>query len=130
MPRRAFRAAHFAIVTVALWSPARPAYAMTAPLCDDRGATTMAPPPTLQAPDAVIAPSASARACGRDEALPGDAAAPGQGPSIAPASQGDQAVIAAPLVVPPPPAALGAPRARDLVWVDPGGARSRVERPP
>jgi hypothetical protein len=33
---------------------ARPAFASGAPMCDERGASMIAPPPTLQAPDAKI----------------------------------------------------------------------------
>src|SRR5947209_17163186 len=51
MARVVLRAVLFGSVVLALWSLARPASAAIAPLCDDRGASAIAPPPLLQAPD-------------------------------------------------------------------------------
>jgi hypothetical protein len=129
MLRRVLRAVLFAIVTVALWTVARPANAAVAPMCDDRGASMIASPPTLQAPDAVLAQAATSHACDGEDFLDGRAVAPGHAPRVVPASQGDPALVPVTPMV-PPPAVLGAARAWDSSWIDPSGVRSRVERPP
>ena len=55
MVTRVFRTAIFAGVMLALWTLGRPAHAATlAPFCDDRGATALAPPPALEAPDEAV----------------------------------------------------------------------------
>jgi hypothetical protein len=54
MVRRALRAALFAVVAVVVWTVARPARAAPAPFCDDRGASALAAPPALEAPDDAI----------------------------------------------------------------------------
>jgi len=54
MLRRALRSALFAALVLALWTLARPARAASAPFCDDRGATALAAPPALEAPDEAI----------------------------------------------------------------------------
>lgn len=54
MLRRVVRAALFASFVIALWTFGRPALAMPAGLCDDRGASAIAPPPALEAPDDAI----------------------------------------------------------------------------
>ncbi|MGA7124195.1 MAG: hypothetical protein WBY94_29100, partial [Polyangiaceae bacterium] len=48
------RAALFASLVLALWTIGRPAFAMPAGVCDDRGATAIAPAPPLEAPDVAI----------------------------------------------------------------------------
>jgi hypothetical protein len=127
MLRRALRAVLFAIVTVALWTVSRPAHAAVAPMCDDRGASMIASPPTLQAPDAVLAQGS--RSCDGEDFLDGSAVAPGQAPRVVPASPGDPALVpVTPTVL--PPAVLGAAPAWDSPWIDPSGVRWRVERPP
>jgi|HubBroStandDraft_6_1064221.scaffolds.fasta_scaffold15261_2 hypothetical protein len=54
MVGRALRAALFAALVLALWTLARPAHAAFAPFCDDRGATALAAPPAIEAPDEAI----------------------------------------------------------------------------
>jgi hypothetical protein len=54
MVTRVFRTAIFAGVMLAFWTLARPAHAALAPFCDDRGATALAAPPALEAPDEAI----------------------------------------------------------------------------
>lgn len=54
MVGRALRAALFAALVLALWTLARPAHAASAPFCDNRGATALAAPPALEAPDEAI----------------------------------------------------------------------------
>jgi len=48
------RAALFASLVLALWTMGRSALAMPAGVCDDRGATAIAPAPSLEAPDVAI----------------------------------------------------------------------------
>src|SRR5258708_2893228 len=72
MVRRALRAALFAATLVAFWTLGRPAFASPAPLCDDRGASAIAPPPAFEAPDEAIRQARSSTACERDR-LPLDA---------------------------------------------------------
>jgi hypothetical protein len=55
MIRRVVRTIVFAGTLIALWLIAAPAFASSAPLCDDRGATGVAPAPALQAPEDIIA---------------------------------------------------------------------------
>jgi hypothetical protein len=77
MLRRALRAILFAIVTIALWTVARPAMAMPAPFCDDRGATSMAPEPTLVAPDLPVRRAHVTPACNGEDVSLGSAVVPG-----------------------------------------------------
>jgi hypothetical protein len=129
MLRRALRFALFAIVTVAIWTLSRPAFAMPAPLCDDRGATSLAPPPTLQAPELAVLRAPTPLPCDEDAGLAaGPTLASGHGQHQVPAPQGDPAVVtcAAPLVSSvgepmalPPPAAPSSE-----------GVHYRIERPP
>jgi hypothetical protein len=128
MLRRALRTVLFAIVTVAIWTVARPAQAMPAPYCDDRGATAIAEPPVLQAPNAVVARAHPAPTCeGRDAAV-GVAIAPGHGQPAPSASQAEPGVpVVAPVVAPPSyEPAFFAPVAAPVA----DGVRSSVERPP
>jgi hypothetical protein len=60
VPSRLVRTALFASFVLALLALARPASASSAPFCDDRGASAIALPPALDAPDEAIARS---RAC-------------------------------------------------------------------
>jgi hypothetical protein len=59
MIRRLARAVLFGGTLIALWLIAAPAFAASAPLCDDRGATGLAPPPPLESPEDVLARAAS-----------------------------------------------------------------------
>jgi hypothetical protein len=67
-PRRILRALFVASVAVIAWATARPCWAAStpyAPLCDDRGASAIAPPPTFEATDEAIR-RARAPSCGTD----------------------------------------------------------------
>ena len=57
------RAVIFVGLTLALWALARPAHAMPAGLCDDRGATAVAPPPTLEPPESALERARGAVSC-------------------------------------------------------------------
>jgi hypothetical protein len=58
----------FVAVVAAMWTLALPALAAPAPYCDDRGASALAPPPTLQLPEQGVAPTLLAPpACPLDE---------------------------------------------------------------
>lgn len=128
MPRRLLRAALFAIVTVALWALARPAMAMPAGYCDDRGATAIAPPPVLEAPDVAVRQARVAASCDGDDVAVGETVAPGHAPAGGVAAQGDPAVPVRTIALPPasseqmsPVPELG-PRA--------DGVTTSIERPP
>jgi hypothetical protein len=118
-------------LSLSLWVLARPAWAMPAGLCDDRGASAIAPPPALEGPDVGIerARAASSSSCDGDSTpehatvFPGHRASQGTpvdgGGALAPA---DRLVVLAPVGAPQepvfPPARL------------PRGERFRIERPP
>jgi hypothetical protein len=129
MLRRALRCALFAIVTVAIWTLSRPAFAMPAPLCDDRGATSLAPPPTLLAPELAVLRAAPPLPCEDADLAAGPTVAPsGHGQQMVSSSQGDPAVVtgAAPLASPAgEPLALPPPDAPSTE-----GVQYRIERPP
>ena len=106
----------------------RPARAASAPFCDDRGATALAAPPALQAPDDAIRRTQVA-ACDGDEPLYDATIAPAhRGPSRA-ATAVDPGVTAASLRMAP-----AAPRSTGTISssrsVPPDGVGLRVERPP
>lgn len=63
MFRRVHHAAFFGGLFLALWTLARPASAMPAGLCDDRGATAIAPPPALQASDEAVRRARAPASC-------------------------------------------------------------------
>lgn len=129
MLRRALRSALFAIVTVAIWTLSRPAFAMPAPLCDDRGATALAPPPTLEAPELAVLRAPAPLPCDDDAGLAAvPTLAPGHGEHQAPSPQADPAVVT-------PAAALVSPAAEPLAQPPPAapcseGVYYRIERPP
>jgi hypothetical protein len=130
MLRRALRCALFAIVTVAIWTLSRPAFAMPAPLCDDRGATSLAPPPTLQAPEVALlrAPAPPPSLCEDEGVAAAPAIAPGHGQHQAPITQADPVLpaCAAPVVSPAgEPVALPVHAAPSS-----DGVQYRIERPP
>jgi hypothetical protein len=128
MFRRALRTVLFAIVTVAIWTLSRPAFAMPAPLCDDRGATSLAPPPTLQAPELAVLRAPAPLPCEDEGLSAGPTLASGHVDHQAPSTQGDPAVttsvapvvsaVGEPLALPPP----AAPSSE--------GVHYRIERPP
>ena len=128
MLRRTLRAVLFAIVTIALWTVARPAHAMPAPFCDDRGATAIAEPPLLVAPEIAVHRAIAAASCDAEDLVLGAAVAPGQGDAPASAAQSEPAVPpAAPVVA--PAECSSASVATDVLPVA-DGVRSELERPP
>jgi hypothetical protein len=126
---RALRAVLFASVLLAVWAFALPARAAWAPLCDDRGASVLAPPPALEAPDEAITRTASA-ACDRDATSRLTALSADHGKGVSRSAGCDAAV---PVTATRPPARCdngpwhGSPRATER---PPASIRSRVERPP
>jgi hypothetical protein len=125
---RVWQLAFFVSLALALCTLARPALAMPAGLCDDRGATAIAPAPALQAPEeAIQRASAPASCAGRD----GLARA-----TIAPAHRGLASASADPQpAFPVGRVALAAAEGDkiELGRVDDQplrGMRPRVERPP
>jgi hypothetical protein len=127
--RSAFRAVLFASVMLVVWAFARPAHAAWAPLCDDRGASAIAPPPLLLSPEETIA-RADTSGCDRDATARLAALGADHTRSFSPDAGGDAALPA------PAIASLAryengpfhAPvRPTDRPPVSP---RSRVERPP
>ena len=113
-----------------VWSLARPVWAgalPAAPLCDDRGATVLALPPTLQAPDEAII---RARAPSCDRGGQSLFATVGVG-RIHLSSTPDVTQAALPtrpsLAFSCTASEVGPPR---VFSAHCGGARSRVERPP
>ncbi len=134
MLARAVRAALVLATMFVVLAMARPAYAAaaSAPFCDDRGATALAPPPTLEAPDGAIQ-RARAQACGlktdgdawlamfRSGRGRAEATAAPDGPAASTTTAATPAIAAADCVVLPALETRAAPAAT------PG---SRVERPP
>jgi hypothetical protein len=128
MLRRVLRAALFASLVLAFWTVSRPAFAMPAGFCDDRGASAIAPPPSLEASDEAIARARLPAMC-RGAELPIRA-------TIVPFHHGfpvasASADYALPLRVTPVAAARG-----DLLELTydgnrpSSGVRWRIERPP
>jgi hypothetical protein len=131
MVRAAYRAALFVSVMLAVWAVARPASAAPAPLCDDRGATVVALPPALEAPDIAIERARLSNTCpfswGVDLPL-------GAGISTYHATAELCASTAEP-GLPVEPLALSPPRGEELGTAlalprVERGVRFRVERPP
>lgn len=60
---RPVRTLFVALVALSAWLMAGSAFA-AAPLCDDRGASALAPPPTLDTPNASIDVGSGSEACG------------------------------------------------------------------
>jgi hypothetical protein len=120
----------FASVLLALWAFVRPAMAMPAGLCDDRGACAIAPPPSLQTPEASIrraapVPTAFANVIPFDGKVGG---CPHDGPTDSQLSHVDPAMLVQPLVLTVPGCELWEPLASQAT--SDRGARMRVERPP
>jgi hypothetical protein len=120
----------FAGVVLALWAFVRPAMAMPAGLCDDRGACAIAPPPSLQTPDDSIRrsdplPTSLSNIIAFDGKVGG---CPHDGPTDLQLASVDPAVLVKPLVLPVPGCALWDPCT--VGTASHGGARVRVERPP
>lgn len=121
---RALTSALFALV-VCLWASS--AFA-AAPICDDRGASAFAPPPTLDTPNASVDlglhDNACERGADRDAGLrQGGAPEPrslSATPDLVP-SDASVTVACAPVALQPRPRPVLGARA---------GARARLERPP
>ncbi len=128
MLRRALRAVLFAVVTIALWTVARPAQAMPAGFCDDRGASAVAPNPLLEAPDVAIQRARIAPTCDGEEVQLGTAVTPGHGVLVIASASADPALPSAtPAVLP----ASGSPRTF-VPQAQPraDGVTSSLDRPP
>jgi hypothetical protein len=128
MLRRALRAFLVSSLALALWTVSRPAHASPAPLCDDRGATAIAPPLALQAPEGTIERAHTPVACPGSDLPFGSTIARGHR-GAAGATTAAQPVLpsSATAVVPPPGVTVDPPsRCTD----PPEGVRFRVERPP
>jgi hypothetical protein len=136
MLRRVLRAALFAGVVVLVWTFARSASAAVpaeqrAPFCDDRGASAIAPPPTIESPSDVLerVRAANARCVVLDDdGIVGRAFAPAPRAFHPPASASVHALWrAAPTVTPPTGTDLATDEPPAPVAVE---VRLRIERPP
>jgi hypothetical protein len=128
MVRAFVRAVLFGSVFLALWTLARPAAAAVAPLCDDRGASAVADPPPLEAPDVAIERARATCSTTQSDLPFGARIAPAHknAPRFSPPP--DPVVPAAALRVAP---ATGEEPEPAVVVARPcEGVRSRVERPP
>jgi hypothetical protein len=126
--RQILRAVVASSLALALWTLARPALAVSAPFCDDRGASAIAPPPTLEAPDVGVRRAHITAACPGDDLPLGATLTRGRPRSVlwAVTAEPVLATLRAPFVAPPPrtldpPPVADAPRE---------GVHARVERPP
>jgi hypothetical protein len=125
---RALRYILVSSLTLVLWTFARPALAMPAPFCDDRGASGIAAAPALEASDVAVQRARAAPPCPGEDLPLGTAVSHGR-PGSAPAAIAVEPMVPttlAPLVAPPatlfdPPPTVECPR---------DGERSRIERPP
>jgi len=125
---RVLRGALFAGILLAVWSFALPARAASlAPFCDDRGATAIAAPPALEAPDEAVR-RAAAPACTPDGPLFGLAFDEGHQRGADPSPGQEPALAVSPVVFAPPPGEALAFVIRETS--PPYGVRVRVERPP
>jgi hypothetical protein len=133
MLARVARAALFLTTMLVVSTLTRSAFAAAAPFCDDRGATALAAPPVLVAPEAALQ-RARAGACGdqsdgdrwmaalrQARQLSSDVSAPPDGPG--PAGLG-------PRLVQVPLASSSMFRRSEVAGQPATGARLRVERPP
>jgi len=130
MPRfhRVLRAVLFASISLAVWTLSRPAMAAPAPLCDDRGATALAPPPALEASDVAIQRAAATVTCPYGDAPLGVSIAPGHRGATPTVTAGEPALPGAPPVVVATPSSELEPACIDSPPAE--GVRYRVERPP
>jgi len=121
------------LLAVALCLVTRSARAMPAPYCDDRAATSMAPPPTMLASETAMrrAPAAPSWICddhGGAATTIAPELAPGQGQHQAPSPQADP-------VLPACAAALAEPAGEPLALPahaapTTDGVHCRIDRPP
>lgn len=125
--RAAVLCAAFAATMLAVMTLTRPAHAAPAPFCDDRGATALAAPPALEAPDVAIR-RVRVTGCNLDFDVLMASLSPWHGKASATAdAPGPVGLIAAQVTAPSDSTPLLAtePPGRPCV-----GARGRVERPP
>src|SRR5271154_4922164 len=121
---RALRYLLAASLTLVLWTLARPALAMSAPFCDDRGASGIAAAPALEAPDVGVQRARATPPCPGEDVPLGTDITRGRPPTVPAVVAVDPMVQTslAPLVVPPgsmldPPPTVDSPR---------DGERSRI----
>ncbi|HEY3821992.1 MAG TPA: hypothetical protein VGL81_32725 [Polyangiaceae bacterium] len=128
MLRRALRCVLVSSLALVVWTFARPARAMPAPFCDDRGASGIAATPALEASDVAVQRARTTPPC-PDEDLPiGVAVTRGRVPTAPPVLSTEPALPAtvAFQVVP-----AGSMLDRSFaVESSRDGERSRIERPP
>jgi hypothetical protein len=120
----------FAVVLAALWSLTQPARAASAPFCDDRGATALAAPPALEAPDEAVR-RVCLSSC-EHELAPSDLCAAVHSQRHLPApppSDSDKALKASPALS-GPARACGMARPSARAESPPCGIHVRLERPP
>jgi hypothetical protein len=125
---QAVRAALFAGVVLAIWTFALPALAEPAALCDDRGATVLAGPPALEAPDIAVERARVGTSCEGEDRFLGAAFVPGQRSSAPVPPTAEPFAPTQPQVLTPPSGQV-LPVAT-VVALPHDGVRSRVERPP
>jgi hypothetical protein len=127
--RGAWRIVLGSLLAIALCSFARAADAATAPFCDDRAATLLASPPTLQPPETLLrAPAAPPSFCDDEGAAATFAVAPGHRQHQPRTPQADA-------VLPVCAAPTAAPTADPIAWPTHAapltpGVHWRIERPP
>jgi hypothetical protein len=129
MFRDVARAALFASLTLVLWMLARPAWAMPAGLCDDRGASAIASPPALEAPDGAIERARAQRPCGGDDVAGRATIRHGRQSASAFAARRAGALPVFCIAVPSAPDQAAEPL-RPAYRPTRCGVRLRVERPP
>jgi len=125
---RAVRLLLASSLALVLWTFARPALAMPAPFCDDRGASGIAPAPPLEASDVAVRRAGTAPACPGEDLPLGVSVTRGRAPTA-------PALLLADPILPTTHAPLVAPSGSRLDPPPPAdspqdGERSRVERPP
>lgn len=117
-------------VTLVTWAAARPCWAAAAPyaaLCDDRGASAIAPPPTFEATDEAIRRARASCETDEEHSLSGSIA-PGRSLTY---RAGHTAEPALPVPVSWSVEWLSEPAPRTTVRrIHLPGVRSKVERPP
>jgi hypothetical protein len=126
--RRVLRAVLVASVALAIWTLARPAMAAPAPLCDDRGASALAPPPVLEASDVAVQRARATATCPLADLPLVTTIAPGHRAPPSPPPSGEPLLVQSSVAVAPPTGEeLDLPTA-DVPPLE--GVWSRIERPP